>query len=77
MGQRVFQRKIEPLIYPEVRELVRAHQRQGHAVVLSSSATSYQVEPVARYLGIEHVLCNRFTVKDGVLSGEVERRCVS
>jgi len=73
MGQRVFQRKIEPLIYPEVRELVRAHQRQGHAVVLSSSATSYQVEPVARYLGIEHVLCNRFTVKDGVLTGEVER----
>jgi putative phosphoserine phosphatase / 1-acylglycerol-3-phosphate O-acyltransferase len=73
MGQRLFQRRIEPLIYPEMRELVRAHQRQGHTVILSSSATSYQVEPVARFLGIDHVLCNRFTVKDGVLTGDVER----
>jgi putative phosphoserine phosphatase/1-acylglycerol-3-phosphate O-acyltransferase len=73
MGERLFRQKIEALIYPEVRELVYAHQRQGHAVVLSSSATSYQVEPVARFLGIDHVLCNRFAVKDGVLTGEVER----
>jgi putative phosphoserine phosphatase/1-acylglycerol-3-phosphate O-acyltransferase len=73
MGQRLFQRKIESVIYPEMRELVHAHQRQGHTVVLSSSATSYQVEPVARFLGIDHVLCNRFTVKDGVLTGDVER----
>ncbi len=68
-----FVTKIESLIYPEMRELVYAHQRQGHTVVLSSSATSYQVEPVARFLGIDHVLCNRFAVKDGVLTGEVER----
>ena len=41
--------------------------------ILSSSATSYQVEPVARYLGIDHVLCNRFETKDGLLTGNVER----
>jgi putative phosphoserine phosphatase/1-acylglycerol-3-phosphate O-acyltransferase len=73
MGQRLFRRKIEALIYPEMRELVRAHQRQGHTVLLTSSATSYQVEPVARFLGIDEVLCNRFTLKDSVLTGEVER----
>jgi putative phosphoserine phosphatase/1-acylglycerol-3-phosphate O-acyltransferase len=73
MGERLFQRKIAPVMYPEMRELVRAHQRQGHTVVLSSSATSYQVEPVARYLGIDHVLCNRFTVHDGVLTGDVDQ----
>jgi putative phosphoserine phosphatase/1-acylglycerol-3-phosphate O-acyltransferase len=73
MGERIFRRKVERLIYPEMRELVRAHQRRGHVVILSSSATSYQVEPVARYLGIDHVLCNRFEAKDGLLTGEVER----
>ncbi|MBV8951577.1 MAG: HAD-IB family hydrolase, partial [Actinobacteria bacterium] len=73
MGERLFRRRIEPLIYPEMRELVRAHQRQGHTVVLSSSATSYQVQPVARFLGIDRVLCNRFTVKDGVLTGDVDQ----
>jgi putative phosphoserine phosphatase / 1-acylglycerol-3-phosphate O-acyltransferase len=73
MGQRLFRRRVERVIYPEMRELVRAHQRQGHTVVLTSSATSYQVEPVAQYLGIDRVLCNRFTVKEGALTGEVER----
>jgi putative phosphoserine phosphatase / 1-acylglycerol-3-phosphate O-acyltransferase len=71
MGEQLFQHKIEPLIYPEMRNLVMAHVRRGHTVVLSSSATSYQVEPVARFLGIDHVLCNRFEVRDGVLTGDV------
>jgi putative phosphoserine phosphatase/1-acylglycerol-3-phosphate O-acyltransferase len=72
MGERLFRRKVQPVLYPEMRELVRAHQRRGHVVLLTSSATSYQAEPVARYLGIDHVLCNRFTVKDGVLTGDVD-----
>jgi putative phosphoserine phosphatase / 1-acylglycerol-3-phosphate O-acyltransferase len=72
MGERLFRQKIEALIYPEMREIVRAHQQRGHTVVLSSSATSYQVEPVARYLGIDRVICNRFTEVDGVLTGDVE-----
>jgi putative phosphoserine phosphatase/1-acylglycerol-3-phosphate O-acyltransferase len=71
MGERLFQQKIKPLIYPEMRELVIAHHRRGHTVVLSSSATSYQVEPVARFLGVDHVLCNRFEIQDGVLTGNV------
>jgi putative phosphoserine phosphatase/1-acylglycerol-3-phosphate O-acyltransferase len=73
MGERIFHTKVAKLVYPEMRELVRAHQRRGHVVILSSSATSYQVEPVARYLGIDHVLCNRFEAKEGLLTGEVER----
>lgn len=71
MGERLFQQKIEPLIYPEMRQLVSAHHRRGHTVVLSSSATAYQAEPVARFLGIDHVVCNRYEVHDGVLTGEV------
>jgi len=73
MGQKLFEAKILDLIYPEMREIVKAHQRRGHTVVLSSSASSPQVEPVADHLGIRHVLCNRFVVKDGVLTGEVVR----
>jgi putative phosphoserine phosphatase/1-acylglycerol-3-phosphate O-acyltransferase len=33
-----------------------------------------QAVPVARYLGIEHVVCNRFVVDElGILTGEIER----
>jgi putative phosphoserine phosphatase/1-acylglycerol-3-phosphate O-acyltransferase len=74
MGERIFRQSIADLIYPEMRDLVRAHQRRGHTVVLSSSSLSMQAEPVARYLGIDHVLCNRFVAdEDGVLTGEIER----
>ena len=73
MGERLFEEKIADLVYPEARELVRAHHDRGHAVVLSSSATEYQVEPVARYLGVDRVLCNRYGKRDGVLTGEIDR----
>ncbi len=71
MGLRLFEKKLSDLLFPEMRAIVRAHQRRGHTVVLTSSATAFQVEPVARYLGIEHVLCNRFADEDGVLTGQV------
>ena len=64
VGERIFRQSVVDLIYPEMRELVRAHQRRGHTVVLSSSALTMQAEPVARYLGIDHVVCNRFVVDE-------------
>jgi putative phosphoserine phosphatase/1-acylglycerol-3-phosphate O-acyltransferase len=74
MGDRIFLESVADLIYPEMRELVRAHQRRGHTVVLSSSALTNQVAPVARFLGIEHVVCNRLVADErGVLTGEVEQ----
>ncbi len=74
MGQRLFDKNVRELIYPEMKQLVAAHQARGHTVVLSSSASSYQVEPVARFLGIDHVLCNRMILDDdGTLTGAVER----
>jgi putative phosphoserine phosphatase/1-acylglycerol-3-phosphate O-acyltransferase len=77
MGERVFEQSIADLIYPEMRELVRAHQRRGHTVVLSSSALTMQAAPVARHLGIDHVVCNRFVTDElGILTGEIERPVV-
>ena len=73
MGERVFERRINDLVYPEARELVLAHRDRGHTVVLSSSATEYQVEPMARYLGVEHVVCNRYTKEHGRLTGSLEQ----
>ncbi len=72
IGERLFIEKIEKRIYPEMRELVNAHMDRGHTVVLSSSALTIQVEPVARFLGIPYTLSNRFDVDaNGVLTGKV------
>jgi putative phosphoserine phosphatase/1-acylglycerol-3-phosphate O-acyltransferase len=74
IGERLFAEKIEKRIYPEMRELVQAHLDRGHTVVLSSSALTIQVEPVARFLGISNTLTNRFEIDDdGALTGKVIR----
>ena len=72
LGERVFDKHLAGDIYPESRALIRAHLNRGHTVVIVSSATRYQVDPIARELDIDHVFCNRFEVEDGVFTGKVE-----
>src|SRR5439155_6842232 len=45
------------------------HQAMGHTLVLASSATRFQVEPMARELGADDVLCTPVEVLDGVATG--------
>jgi putative phosphoserine phosphatase/1-acylglycerol-3-phosphate O-acyltransferase len=71
MGERLFIQKIADRVYPEAREIVAAHQRRGHTVALTSSATRYQVSAIARDLGIDHVLCTELEVADGILTGNL------
>ncbi|MGA5544719.1 HAD-IB family hydrolase [Mycobacterium sp. NPDC051198] len=74
LGERLFVQHVQGRMYPEMRAMVRAHMARGHTVVLSSSALTVQVDPVARFLGIDNVLCNKFeTDEDGLITGEVER----
>ncbi|MDV3127728.1 HAD-IB family hydrolase [Mycobacterium sp. 21AC1] len=73
LGERLFAQHVQGRIYPEMRAMVRAHMARGHTVVLSSSALTVQVEPVARFLGINNVLSNKFeTDDDGLITGEVQ-----
>ena len=72
LSQHLFTTKIADRIYPEVTDLLAAHRARGHTIVLASSATIFQVGPVARYLDIEHVLCSQLEVdEEGTLTGEV------
>ena len=70
-GERIFRDRLAASIYPESRALVQAHKKKGHMVAVVSSATPYQIDPLARDLGIKHVLCTRLDVKNGRFTGEV------
>jgi putative phosphoserine phosphatase/1-acylglycerol-3-phosphate O-acyltransferase len=72
-AERIFVEHLAGEIYPESRALVRAHARKGHALAIVSSATRYQVEPLARELEIPTVLCTRIAVHDGRITGELIR----
>jgi putative phosphoserine phosphatase/1-acylglycerol-3-phosphate O-acyltransferase len=73
VGQEVFEKHLATQIYPESRALVEAHREMGHTLAIISSATRYQAEPLARDMGIEHVLCTMLGVEDGVFTGDVVR----
>ena len=74
LGEKLFQDRIASAVYPESYALVDAHKKAGRPVVVVTSATRYQAEPVARALGADHLLCSRLEVDDdGVLTGRVER----
>jgi putative phosphoserine phosphatase/1-acylglycerol-3-phosphate O-acyltransferase len=70
LGEQLFERELRDRIYPEIRALIGQHRRRGHAVLIATSATSFQVDAVARELGIEHVLCTRLEARDGILTGK-------
>jgi putative phosphoserine phosphatase / 1-acylglycerol-3-phosphate O-acyltransferase len=72
LGERLYEERISRMLRPEMRMLLEAHQERRHTVVIASSATHFQVDPVARELGVEHVLCSEVTVEDGKLTGSFE-----
>lgn len=72
-GERVFAEHLITDIYPESRALVEAHQRRGHTVAIVSSATHFQIDALAKELGIEHVLCTELEIKNGKFTGRVQR----
>lgn len=77
LGERLFVDRIAARVFPGMRQIVHAHQERGHTVVLSSSALTIHAGPVARYLGITHVLCNQFTLDGGgLLTGDIVRPIV-
>jgi putative phosphoserine phosphatase/1-acylglycerol-3-phosphate O-acyltransferase len=71
VGEEVFEKHLATQIYPESRALVQAHREMGHTLAIVSSATLYQAQPLARDMGIPHVLCTRLEVIDGVFTGKV------
>ncbi len=71
IGEEVFHKHLATQIYPESRALVEAHRQMGHTIAIVSSATPYQAEPLARDMGIEHVLCTELEVENGIFTGRV------
>jgi putative phosphoserine phosphatase/1-acylglycerol-3-phosphate O-acyltransferase len=72
LGEKLMRSVLGGSMYPEGWDLVAAHKRRGHTVVIATSALPFQVAPLARELGVDHVLCTELETRDGVLTGEVD-----
>jgi putative phosphoserine phosphatase/1-acylglycerol-3-phosphate O-acyltransferase len=72
LGAQAFEHSLAATIYREAHQIVKLHQQMGHKVVILSAATSYQVAPVARALGIQDYYCTRLALADGILTGAID-----
>ncbi len=72
-GEELYEKHIARKVYPEARALIEAHRAKGHTIAIVSSATIYQIEPTARDLDIEHVLCSQYEVENGEFTGNIIR----
>jgi len=64
---------IEPIVYVEALELIRAHQAEGRRVFIISASPEEIVAPLAQYLGVDEAIASRAQLDDdGRYTGEVE-----
>jgi putative phosphoserine phosphatase/1-acylglycerol-3-phosphate O-acyltransferase len=68
---RLWLSSIGSTLFPEGWKLVRAHQQMGHTVAVASSATRYQIEPLAAEYGIEHIIATEVKIRSGKLTGGI------
>jgi putative phosphoserine phosphatase/1-acylglycerol-3-phosphate O-acyltransferase len=71
LGERLFVQQIAGMVYPQGGALIRAHRRAGHTIAIASSATPFQVAPLARELGIDNLLCTEVEVVNGLATGKL------
>ena len=75
LGQQVFEDHLEETIYPESRELIANHIAKGHKVVIISAATTYQIKPIAKALGIKDIYATEMELRNGKFTGRVSEMC--
>lgn len=56
-GQLFAEGRLAALMRPEALDRLRWHQAQGHRVVVISASLDIYLEPWARTVGIDHVIC--------------------
>lgn len=64
-------------VAPAARVAIEHHRRAGHLVVLATGSTCYAARPVARELGIDHVLSTELEVdaSTGAFTGRPSALC--
>ena len=65
---------IEPIVYDEALDRIRAHQRWGHKVFIVSASPEEVVAPIAQLLGVDEAIATRAELDErGRYSGRTER----
>jgi HAD superfamily hydrolase (TIGR01490 family) len=70
-----YREHVAPEVAPAARVALEHHRQAGHVVVLATGSTQYAARPVARGVGIEHVLSSELEVDGGTFTGRARALC--
>jgi HAD superfamily hydrolase (TIGR01490 family) len=71
-----YREHIAPEVAPAARVAIDYHRRAGHLIVLATGSTCYAARPVARGIGIDHVLSSELEVDTkGAFTGKASALC--
>ncbi len=71
LGEEYFQYKIKPRLKPRSVELLRERLAAGDNIVLVSQGLEHVMRPLAQYLGVGQLVCNRLEFREGVATGRL------
>ncbi|MGC4932801.1 HAD-IB family hydrolase [Gordonia sp. DT30] len=69
LGDHLFTHETAARLRPQMWQILRAHRAMGHRIVVASSATRFQIAPIARAIDADHALATDVEVVDGVVTG--------
>lgn len=64
--------KIEPIILPRGRQLLREHQDQGHTLMIITATNDFVTTSIAERLGVENLLATRVAMRHGHYTGDIQ-----
>jgi HAD superfamily hydrolase (TIGR01490 family) len=74
--EQLFSDYVLPTVQTQGRAAVERHRAAGDFIAIVTGATRYVANPLARELGIEHVVCTELEVENGRFTGRpVEPLC--
>ncbi|MBM7368544.1 HAD-IB family hydrolase [Gordonia hydrophobica] len=71
MGEKLFKEDTAAKLRPQMWQVIRAHRAKGHRIVIASSATRFQIEPIAKQIDADHALATDVEVVDGIVTGRI------
>ena len=63
--------KIDPIILPAGRDLIRKHQDSGDTAIIITATNAFVTTPIAERLGVEHLIATEPEMADGRYTGQV------
>jgi HAD superfamily hydrolase (TIGR01490 family) len=63
--------KIDPIVLPAARELIEEHRRRGDTLLIVTATNAFVTAPIAKRLGVPHLLATEPELRDGRYTGNV------